>query len=173
MKDKVAISIDESLLRFVDLKRGDVPRSKFIENCIKAVSKLYQALWVFRDELKDISWTERWLSVHTSQPIGKPLHKHEGYVTLNDGQVSFYDIDFNQLYSARIDGLRDIQVGYDDSFRRWKDSRGFIPPLHFEFERRRVYLFIRPIGRSTYKGDSEPFLTALRSNPGIAALPPH
>ena len=88
MKDKVAISIDESLLRFVDLKRGDVPRSKFIENCIKAVSNLYQALWVFRDELKDISWTERWLAAHTSQPIGKPLHKHEGYVTLNDGRVS-------------------------------------------------------------------------------------
>lgn len=147
MKEKISITLDEHLIRFVDSHRGDVPRSKFIENYIRERTNLFSALWIFKDEIPKAGMYEQWISVHLSQPFGKPLHKHAGFIEVGDSRLIFYDQDMNEQFSVNKNKMNSLKVAYDQNFRRLKDSRGLIPPLQFGYDKTRIYLFIGTGGR--------------------------
>lgn len=161
MSQKVSISIDEELLKIIDAERGDVPRSKYIENAIRSAGSFFEALWIFSDEFDGLTKIERWGSSHASQPIGKPLHTHEGYISISDHSLRFYDSKMELLFSLERNSVRSINTSYDDVFRRFRDSRGFIPPQRIELEDKTLYLYTRPIGKKKirgggiFKGDNE------------------
>ena len=153
MSQKVSISLDENILKLIDAERGDVPRSKFIESVLRSTGSFFEVMWIFSDEFDTLTRMERWGSTHTSQPIGKPLHKHEGFLSISENAIRFYDTDMNLLFSINKISIRDISRGYDDVFRRFRDSRGFIPPLKISLENKTLYLYSRTIGKKGIRGD--------------------
>lgn len=161
MNQKISISMDENIIKLVDAERGDIPRSRYIENAIKSKGAFFEALWLSSDEIAGVTRKERWLSAHASQPIGKPLHKHEGYLSISENTLRFYSRDMDPLFSVDKNSIRGMAVTYDDLFRRFRDSRGLVPPLKLVLESKAIYLFTKTVGRTrlreyrTFRGDNE------------------
>ena len=153
MNQKISISLDEDLIKLIDAERGDTPRSKFIENTLKSAGSLFQILWIFSDEFESVSNAERWLSAHTSQPIGKPLHKHEGFLSISENSLRFYNNDMDLVFSIERGSIKELEVTYDETFKRFRDSRGFMPPLKIVLESNAIYLFTKTIGKKKLRGD--------------------
>ena len=36
MNQKISISLDENIVKLIDMERGDIPRSRYIENVLKS-----------------------------------------------------------------------------------------------------------------------------------------
>ena len=153
MSEKISVSLDGDIVEVIDAARGDVSRSRYIENIIRSSGMFFKALWIFSDELDQVTKKERWLVAHTSQPIGKPLHKHEGFVFVIGDDLKFYGTDKELLFTINRDSIKGLKVGYDEAFRRLRDSRGLIPPMRIETERRTIYLFTQPVGGKRLRGD--------------------
>ncbi len=161
MKDKISITLDEKLMKYIDIIRGDIPRSKFIENYLRDSSGLFEAVWIFSDELKKVNWRSQF-SAHTSQPLGKPLHKHEGFIGIVPNEIKFYDGQLLPLFNVAKKDAKKIKVGYDDNFKRFGDSRGLMPPLHFSFDKKTIYIFTRQIGKVFFTGNDEEILRKVK-----------
>lgn len=159
MKEKISITLNDALVKFIDSERGDVPRSKFIENYIKTRSSMFEALWIFSDELGKLSAAE-WISAHASQPLGKPLHKHSGYVSVG-AYLNFYDQGMAKQFSLERSKIRDFKVGYDSKFTRFRHSRGLNPPASFSVNGKKIYIFTRNFDRAQYVGDNRVFIDAV------------
>ncbi len=159
--EKISISLDENIIKLIDAERGDVPRSKYIENVLKTAGSLFEALWIFSDEFENVTKLERWLTAHTSQPLGRPLHKHEGYLSVTENALRFYNDKMDLLFIIEKRSIKDITVTYDERFKRFRDSRGLIPPLKVVLENKVMYLFTKTIGRRRlgggwmFKGENE------------------
>ncbi len=151
MTQKISISLDESIIKIIDAERGDVPRSKYIENALKATGSFFEALWISSDEFENVTGMERWLSAHASQPVGKPLHKHEGYLSIAENTLRFYDKEMSLMFSIDRGAIRNLAVTYDETFRRFRDSRGLIPPLRIALDGKDIYLFTKTVGKSRSK----------------------
>lgn len=162
-----AISINEKggLIEFKGKKDREISRSSFIERYSGKNVRLYDALWIFSEEIREMTKWE-WLEAHTSQPIGKPLHKHRGMIAVESDRLVFYDEDTDDEFSIMLDSIQDLTVGYDDVFRRFQESRGWIPPLHFNFDGRRIYIFTKAPDALIYAGNNESFLNALEIKQG-------
>ena len=161
MQEKISITLNKGLMQLVDMMRGDVSRSRFIENSLKAGMGLFEAVWIFSNELKKMSIKD-FAASHLSQPFGKPLHRHEGFIDMQKDSLDFYDNDMNLLFSVKKSEIRNIKVGYDDKFRRFKHSRGLLPPLHFQMKNRTIYLFVRSSGEIMFKGNNQRFISFLK-----------
>ena len=125
------------------------------------------AIWIFTNEFKTITSKEIW-SAHTSQPLGKPLHKHSGKMymgtdcnTLNYSETGEKTEIPRELFSS-------YAVGFDDLFTRLGYSRGLNSPLHFGIAEETVYILSRREGESFYSG-AEPSVIAC-IDPTNAAL---
>ncbi len=153
-KTKVSITLNDTLTRFIDLVRGDVSRSKFIENYLKDKISLFEVMWIYGDELRKVTKKEL-IYAHVSQPIGKPLHKYEGFVDVSKDSLDFYDSDLERLFSISKTEMKDLKVSYDKDFKRLLHSRGANPPMHFSFGKRKMYLFTRPLGGLVFRGQNE------------------
>ncbi len=144
-------------------------KNKYTENTMRPVESPIEALWISSDEFGTISNLERWFVAHTSQPIGKPLHKHKGYVILNEDSITFYDSNMNLLFSIERNKIKSIEVEYDEMFKRFRDSRGFNPPLKIQLENKSLYLFTkkgagsRPISYGIFRGNNETIENWFRS----------
>ncbi|MCL4343324.1 MAG: hypothetical protein M1267_05700 [Candidatus Thermoplasmatota archaeon] len=153
MNQKISISLDENIVKLIDMERGDIPRSRYIENVLKSAGSLFEVLWIFSDEFNSISSRERWGSAHASQPIGKPLHKHEGYLSASGDSLRFYNRNMDLIFAIGKDSIKNLTVEYDDVFRRLRDSRGLLPPMKLSLEDKSVYMFTKPIGKKRIRGD--------------------
>lgn len=159
-KIKISITLNDTLMRLIDLIRGDIPRSKFIENYLKGSIGIFEAIWIYGDELDKITKKE-FLYSHISQPLGKPLHRYEGFIDINKESLDFYDVTLEKLFSVPKQDIKSFKVCYDKRFRRLLHSRGANPPMHFSFDKRTIYLFTRPIGGIVFKGNNDAISRAL------------
>ncbi len=51
------------------------------------------------------------------------------------------------MFTIDRSSIRDLSVTYDEVFKRFEDSRGFIPPLKISTEARTLYVFTKPLGK--------------------------
>jgi len=110
-----------------------------------------QALWIFNDELNTISKRTRWLTAHASQPIGRPLHKHEGYFEVKENEsILFHERDIDTEIPLRV--VENVAAGYDKNFTRLAGGRGSIPPMHFSFDDKTIYFFTRDTTDRIFSG---------------------
>jgi len=98
------------------------------------------ALWIFKDEIANPGPGARF-AAHVSQPMGSPLHKHEGFLEVDSESVTLEEGENNRVIPKSE--VRDLQVGFDKNFRQFRDSRGPFPPMHFTFGDDQVYIFTR------------------------------
>ena len=118
----------------------------------------FEALWIFREEVKRAGFSAEW-DAHTSQPLGRPLHKHEGYVEAGEESVVLVEGD-NKTEIPKSE-IRNLRVSFDSDFRRSKDSRGLEKPMHFSFGDEVVYIFTRGPGSAFWRGENAALLEVI------------
>ena len=113
----------------------------------------YDAIWGFEEDILELkkSFKDHILKAHTSQPLGKPLHKYEGQITLDEESILLHGKDKDAKENFRLviprKGILDVYLGWDEILKRWKNTRGFIRPLRIAFENhektRRIYIYTK------------------------------
>ncbi|MCL4308643.1 MAG: hypothetical protein M1126_04685 [Candidatus Thermoplasmatota archaeon] len=132
---------------------------------LSSAESLWEAVWIVSDEFEDVTLWERWISAHASQPFGKPLHTHEGYLSLSNGSLRFLTAKREPLWTIPRDSLLEISVGYDTRFRRFRDSRGLLPPMRITTPNKTIYLFTKPPRELIFRGENDAILAWFQSRP--------
>ncbi|MCL4376202.1 hypothetical protein M1558_01785 [Candidatus Parvarchaeota archaeon] len=156
VKENASVSVDKNILNIVDIFRGETPRMKFINDSLKRGLGLFEAVWIFRKELLELSLRKKVIARVGRSSI-RPLHKHSGFVEITQESIEFYNKKLDTLI-MRIEkkSISEINVGYDRLFR--KEFYPYSPPLRFVFNGKTVYLFLRLPGEKKFKGDDKLFI---------------
>ena len=117
-----------------------------------------EAMWIFRGEVKKAGLLAEW-DAHTSQPLGRPLHKHEGYIEADEKSVAL--VEGTNRKEIPKSEIRNLRVGFDKDFRRLRDSRGLDKPMHFSFGDEAVYIFTRCPGSVFWRGKNTTLFDAI------------
>jgi hypothetical protein len=118
------------------------------------MSAIYEAIWAFGEDILDLRKNLREeFEAHTSQPLGIPLHKYEGQLSLEDEGISLIgkrkDSHEEFRLSVPFKDISDVFLGWDDVQRRWKDTRAYIKPLRITFEnqgKKVLYIYAKRVG---------------------------
>ena len=150
-KENASVSVDKNILNIVDIFRGETPRMKFINDSLKRGLGLFEAVWIFKKELLELSLHKKVIARVGRSSI-KPLHKHSGFVEITQESIEFYNKKLDTLI-MRVEkkSISEINVGYDKLFK--KEFYPYSPPLRFIFNGKTVYLFLRLPGEKKFKGD--------------------
>lgn len=155
-KENASVSVDKSVLNIVDLFRGETPRAKFINDSLKRGLGLFEAVWIFKRELLELSMHKKVIARVTKSAI-RPLHKHSGFVEITQESIEFYNKKLDKLImSVDKKSISETSVGYDKFFK--KEFYSYSPPLRFIFNGKTIYLFLRLPGERKFKGDDKLFI---------------
>jgi bifunctional DNA-binding transcriptional regulator/antitoxin component of YhaV-PrlF toxin-antitoxin module len=160
------ITIPQELSKYLDLGRGDIVELWTNNHSIILEKKklTFDAVWGFQEDILKLRKSlGKTLRAHTSQPVGRPLHRYEGRlsITRNDLILEGEDAETKQdaafLFSRH--DVTEIHFGWDDTLRRWKDTRAYIRPLRITFENdtdsRTVYLYAKNPGAVIYGEENQ------------------
>ncbi|EEZ92938.1 MAG: hypothetical protein BJBARM4_0451 [Candidatus Parvarchaeum acidiphilum ARMAN-4] len=102
-KENASVSVDKSVLNIVELFRGETPRAKFINDSLKRGLGLFEAVWIFKRELLELSMHNKVIARVTRSSI-KPIHKHAGFVEITQESIEFYNknLIINYEYKPKI-----------------------------------------------------------------------
>ena len=110
------------------------------ETSFSIMAITYDVIWGFKEDILEVRGRFKehvWLA-HLSQPMGIPLHKYKGKVTLNEHKIAFSgkDKDTQQPSEFTIPRQKILEpyLDWDDVLRRWKDTRAWIKPLRITFK---------------------------------------
>jgi hypothetical protein len=119
---------------------------------------IYEAIWAFEEDILDLrkKFGEEF-EAHTSQPLGIPLHKYEGQLSLEDERISLVGKSKDSKEEFRLlvpfKDILGVYLGWDDVLRRWKDTRAYIRPLRITFENQGekvLYVYAKRLGAKIY-----------------------
>ena len=125
---------------------------------------VYDAIWSFQEDILVLrNNLSKNFKAHTSQPIGIPLHGYRGQLTIERDRIILKgeDVDSKEPTSLLIslEDVQDIYLGWDDTLRRFKDTRGSIKPLRITFQEgtrsRILYVFAKKTDTQTYGRENE------------------
>ena len=100
---------------------------------------VYDAIWASSEDIlkERVSFSES-AKAHESQPWGIPMHKYRGCLTIEADRIKFEGED---AFSNKAVGLlfsitevKDIHLGWDNTLRKWRDTRASIRPLRITFQ---------------------------------------
>ncbi|WXG42225.1 MAG: PEP-utilizing enzyme [Candidatus Freyarchaeum deiterrae] len=121
---------------------------------------VYDAIWGFKEDILEVRgrFKEQVLLAHLSQPMGIPLHKYEGKVTLDENKIALSgkDKDTQQTVEFIIprQNISELYLGWDDAVRRLEDTRAVIKPLRITFRMddkiRVLYLYAKGEDTAVY-----------------------
>jgi hypothetical protein len=156
VKENASVSVDKNILNIVDIFRGETPRMKFINDSLKRGLGLFEAVWIFKSELLELSLHKK-VMARVGRSSIRPLHKHSGFVEITQESIEFYNKKLDTLI-MRVEkkSISKITIGYDKLFKR--EFYPYSPPLRFVFNGKTVYLFLRLPGEKKFKGDDKLFI---------------
>ncbi|MCJ7698961.1 hypothetical protein MUO56_01750 [Candidatus Bathyarchaeota archaeon] len=122
------------------------------------MTAVYGAIWAFGEDILDLrKKLGEEFEAHTSQPLGTPLHKYEGQLSLEDEGISLVGESKDSHKEFRLvvpfGDVSDVYLGWDDVLRRWKDTRALIKPLRITFEnqgKKALYIYAKRVGARIY-----------------------
>jgi len=122
------------------------------------LTAVYEAIWAFGEDVLNLrKKLGEEFEAHTSQPLGKPLHKYEGQLSLEDEGMSLVGKSKDSHKEFRLlvpfEDVSDVYLGWDDVLRRWKDTRALIKPLRITFEdqgKKALYIYAKRVGAKIY-----------------------
>ena len=137
-----------------------IPAKSVLQSIGNTISRLtptseitFEAIWGFEEDILELkkSFKDHILKAHTSQPLGKPLHKYEGQITLDEESILLLGKDKDTKENFRLvvsrKGIQDVHLGWDDILKRWRNTRGFIRPLRITFgnheKTRIIYIYAK------------------------------
>ena len=122
------------------------------------MTAVYEAIWAFGEDILDLrKKLGEEFEAHTSQPLGIPLHKYEGQLSLEDEGISLAgrNKDSHKEFCLVVPfgDVSDVYLGWDDVLRRWKDTRALIRPLRITFEdqgKKALYIYAKRVRARIY-----------------------
>ena len=138
--NSLRITIPQEISKYLDIEKGDTVELWTNNHSIVLEKKklIFDAVWGFQEDILELrKKLGKNLIAHTSQPLGKPLHKYIGSlsITRNNFILEGEEADSKQAatFLFSLQEIMDTYLGWDDSLRRLKDSRGWIKPLRITF----------------------------------------
>ena len=169
------ITIPREIANHLDLGKGDMVEVWVDDHNIVIERKiaLYDAIWGFMEDILEMrERLGKRVKAHTSQPLGVPLHKYRGQLTIDRGEVLLRGEDSDSKEASSflfsIEELKDAHIGWDDTLRRWKDTRAWIRPLRLTFkgevEDRTVYIYAKKPSLGIYGEENDDVYKILRKS---------
>ncbi len=156
MHNKIVLKLDKSLAVFVDSLRGPESRGKFIEDSLRRLSNMFEAVWFFSDEMPRSKTRGKSRSLRAI--------KHIGFIDVQPDSLEFYGYDFEHRFSVPLKSISGLKVSYDLRFKKTGRLKRPNPPLHFNFGEKTIYVFTRGFDDIKFKGDNKRFIKLLRDN---------
>jgi hypothetical protein len=179
---KTTISIDDEIWkRFTihviekfGLRKKNEVLEKLIRNYIEENEWpiILDTIWAFDKDILELrkSWKEAFVA-HTSQPIGKPLHRYSGTIHVEEEAILLSGKDVKtgaptEIFIRKEDFI-ELFLGWDDTLRRWKDTRAWMRPLRLTFEvdgaKKSIYIHAKGIKNKIYGKKNKKLYEILKS----------
>jgi bifunctional DNA-binding transcriptional regulator/antitoxin component of YhaV-PrlF toxin-antitoxin module len=152
--NSLRITIPQEISKYLDIEKGDIVELWTNNHSIILEKKklLFDVVWGFQEDILELRKNlGKNIKAHTSQPLGKPLHRYKGKLSITrdnfilEGEEADSKQQTTFLFSMQE--VTDIHLGWDDTLRRWKDSRAYIRPLRITFknetEDKTLYLYAK------------------------------
>jgi bifunctional DNA-binding transcriptional regulator/antitoxin component of YhaV-PrlF toxin-antitoxin module len=160
------ITIPQEVSKYLELGKGDVVQLWTNNHSIIIEKKklILDAVWGFQEDILELRRKiGKNIKAHASQPLGKPLHKYKGKlsITRDNFIIEGEETDSKQqaTFLFSLQEITDIHLGWDNTLRRWKDSRAYIRPLRITFENetesRILYLYTKNPDAAIYGEENQ------------------
>ena len=128
---------------------------------------VFDAVWGFQEDILELRKNlGKNIMAHTSQPLGKPLHKYKGKLSITRDSfiLEGEEIESKQqsTFLFSLQEITNIHLGWDDTLRRFKDSRAWIRPLRITLKKETdetnptlLYLYAKKPGGSIYGEENQ------------------
>jgi bifunctional DNA-binding transcriptional regulator/antitoxin component of YhaV-PrlF toxin-antitoxin module len=171
--NSLRITIPQEIAKHLNLDRGD-PVELWVNNHSMVLEKkvfVYDAIWGFQEDILALrDKLSKSIKAHASQPLGMPLHKYKGQLTIEREKIMLKgeDTDSNEPASLlfSLEEVKDVYLGWDNTLRQWKDTRAWIRPLRIIFqdeaESKTLYIYAKKPEAKIYGGENESILQMLQ-----------
>jgi hypothetical protein len=135
------------------------------------MGNVYEAVWAFEEDTLGLrkSLGEEF-EAHTSQPLGIPLHKYEGQLTIESEGIAFVGTGKDAHEDGRLfvffKNISDLYLGWDDVVRRWTETRALIKPLKLTIEneeKKTLYIYAKKVGSKIYGKENKALYEKLKT----------
>jgi bifunctional DNA-binding transcriptional regulator/antitoxin component of YhaV-PrlF toxin-antitoxin module len=171
--NSLRITIPQEVSKYLDIEKGDIVEL-WTENhrIILEKKKLtFDAVWGFQEDILELRKNlGKNVIAHTSQPLGKPLHKYKGKLSITRDNFILEGQEVNSKQEATflfsLQEITDVYLGWDDTLRRFKDSRAWIRPLRITFknetEGKLLYVYVKNPEGTIYGEENQKVYGILR-----------
>jgi bifunctional DNA-binding transcriptional regulator/antitoxin component of YhaV-PrlF toxin-antitoxin module len=171
--NSLRITVPQEISKYLDIKKGDILELWTNDHniLIEKKKKIFDAIWGFQEDILELRKNlKKNIQAHTSQPFGKPLHRYKGKLSITRNSLILEGEEKETKQQTTIlfqlQEITDIHLGWDDTLRRWKDSRAYIKPLRIEFkngtETRTLYLYTKNPDAATYGEENQEIFDILQ-----------
>ena len=159
--NSLRITIPQEISKHLEIEKGDI-LEVWVDNHTILLEKkkiIFDAIWAFKEDIlqlrKDLKAN---INAHVSQPLGKPLHKYKGKISITRNNLilegEIFDSKQQSIFLFSQKEITDFHLGWDNTLRRWKDSRAYIKPLRITFrngiDTKTVYIYTKNPNSSVY-----------------------
>ena len=172
--NSLRITIPSEIANQLNLERGDAVEL-WVSNHSMLVEKktlFYNAIWGFEEDiLEERKSLSKEIESHTSQSVGGlPLHKYKGQLSIERDKIMLKGENTDSSEPASflfsLKEVENIFLGWDETLRRWKDTRASIHPLRITFkgekETRKLYLYVKKTESGIYGEENKNILHILQ-----------
>jgi bifunctional DNA-binding transcriptional regulator/antitoxin component of YhaV-PrlF toxin-antitoxin module len=171
--NSLRITIPQEISKYLEIEKGDTVELWTENHSIVLEKKklFFDAVWGFQEDILELRRNlGKNLIAHTSQPLGKPLHKYKGKLSITHDNfiLEGEEVDSKQetTFLFSLQEITDIFLGWDDTLRRFKDSRAWIRPLRITFknetETKLLYLYVKNPDGAVYGEENQKVYGILR-----------
>jgi bifunctional DNA-binding transcriptional regulator/antitoxin component of YhaV-PrlF toxin-antitoxin module len=171
--NSLRITIPQEVSKYLDIEKGDIVELWTENHSIVLEKKklTFDAVWGFQEDILELRKNlGKNVIAHTSQPLGKPLHKYKGKLSITRDNFILEGQEVNSKQEATflfsLQEITDVYLGWDETLRRFKDSRAWIRPLRITFknetEGKLLYVYVKNPEGTIYGEENQKVYGILR-----------